>query len=58
MFRKSFEKELYAPVRRDASKWFHITEPSQLDGASGRRLGNAKGVPIGEAAAKIRGPYR
>ena len=58
MFRKSCEKELYAPSRRDASKWFPVTEPSQMDGTSGRCLGNAKGVPIGETAAKARGPYR
>ena len=58
IFRKSCEKELYAPSRRDASKWFPVTEPSQMDGTSGRCLGNAKGVPIGETAAKARGPYR
>ena len=55
MFRKSCEKELYAPFRRDASKWFSITEPSQMDSSSGRCRGNDKGTPIGEAAAKMRG---
>lgn len=48
MFRKSCEKELYAPFRRDASKWFHITEPSQLNGDLGLCLGCAMGGSIAQ----------
>ena len=53
MFRKSCEKELYAPFHRDASKWFPITEPSQLDGASVRCRGNTIGDPIDDATAML-----